>query len=1052
MIDVLPYIGDHGLIDTSARDSQWKPNFVNQVKIVQAPAGVDLSKIKIYYSKDNNPSLSQLHNPLVKNDSGWSATIEDDITEIAALKFDFGDIELNVNDSITLEWPMRAPKEAPSGQVTWNSFGYGATYPDEHGPEPFLPSEPIKVGYEIKADPVGQAQIGDYIWEDLNKNGIQEEDEPGINGVLVKLLKDGVEYKYTRSGKDHYGTDGYFLFPNLPPYDYVLEFELPAGYEVTPKGLGGDNTKDSDIDISTYKTDIITLGVDESNLNIDAGIYQDATLGDYIWHDRNADGKQNSGDVALPNKTVHLYDAGLLANIDADESNDIILDTKQTDANGKYQFTTLDPGFYFIRVVNNGDYKMTNPLVGNNTKDSNLNASGQSDIVFLQSGEVNLDIDGGMYMATLGDLVWHDKNANGVQDSGEPGIKNVTVKLYKDDVLIGQKNTDGSGKYTFEDLTPGNYKVEVMKPTGYDRCSPKDIGTSVPNDNDNKDSDGTPDVLDNPSKSITDSVTLVAGERNKTLDQGLFQYATLGDKVWNDLNHNGIQETNEPGIANVEVELKDVDGNMLTPRRIVTTDGNGYYLFNHIIPGEYRVDFNQAQVTLQDYVITQKDMGDNGLDSDIDGNGQILNITLVSGDNITNMDAGFHKGLIGDYVWEDMNADGIQNDGETGINGVTVKLYNHDGDPSDDVAMQTMLTTDVGGKSGYYAFTDLDVGNYYIEFTTASLPDTYEKVNKDVGDDKKDSDYDPLTNQTATITLAKGEANNTIDAGYYRPASIGNYVWHDLNGDGQQNDAEPGVNGIVVALYGQADGYTAPIAQKTTSDILGESGFYQFDGLKPGSYKVKFDKGTYDLFTLKDHGTNSDGKVPDHIDSDADTLEGILTYGYTIETTLQSNEKDMTWDTGLIQYGSIGNYMWEDKNVDGLQDGDETGIPNGTVALYKRNGIGYDKVNEMQTDENGLYLFTELIPAEYKVEFLDITGYFNTPIKDADPSDQLDSDIDIANKQTTPTFLKSGENYNNLMRAIINQAVSVILYGMTRMLMVFRIRVNWVYRVFLSSY
>ena len=120
-----------------------------------------------------------------KNNSGWSETPPEDITTVKSLKFDFGSIELNVNEEIVLEWPMRAPAGSPVNEPTWNSFGYGATYPDENGPEPFLPSEPIKVGYFIQPDPSSTVNLGDYVWEDMNKNGIQDADEPGINGVLV---------------------------------------------------------------------------------------------------------------------------------------------------------------------------------------------------------------------------------------------------------------------------------------------------------------------------------------------------------------------------------------------------------------------------------------------------------------------------------------------------------------------------------------------------------------------------------------------------------------------------------------------------------------------------------------------------------------------------------------------------------------------------------------------------------------------------------------------------------------------------------------------------
>ena len=66
---------------------------------------------------------------------------------------------------------------------------------------------------------------------------------------------------------------------------------------------------------------------------------------------------------------------------------------------------------------------------------------------------------------------------------------------------------------------------------------------------------------------------------------------------------------------------------------------------------------------------------------------------------------------------------------------------------------------------------------------------------------------------TGPYTLASGETNLTVDAGFYRPASLGDYVWEDLNRDGQQDDGEPGINGVdgeVAELPGRAGLVTGP--------------------------------------------------------------------------------------------------------------------------------------------------------------------------------------------------------------------------------------------------
>src|SRR5690606_10197981 len=136
-------------------------------------------------------------------------------------------------------------------------------------------------------------------------------------------------------------------------------------------------------------------------------------------------------------------------------------------------------------------------------------------------------------LASLGDRVWHDRNANGVQDDGEEGIANVTVNLLLGDctTATGQSTTtNATGIYGFSSLTPGSYCVHFdlnTLPDGF-QVSPQHVG------NDAKDSDA------NPNSGKTQPVTLAAGESNLTLDMGIYQPAppiepaSLGDRVWVD--------------------------------------------------------------------------------------------------------------------------------------------------------------------------------------------------------------------------------------------------------------------------------------------------------------------------------------------------------------------------------------------------------------------------------------------------------------------------------------------------------------------------------------
>ncbi|HHU6751404.1 TPA: SdrD B-like domain-containing protein, partial [Staphylococcus pseudintermedius] len=131
------------------------------------------------------------------------------------------------------------------------------------------------------------------------------------------------------------------------------------------------------------------------------------------------------------------------------------------------------------------------------------------------------------------------------------------------------------------------------------------------------------------------STKVTVGENDDlTIDSGFFKEEVtrqVGDKVWDDLNKNGIQDDNEPGIADVTVTLTDADGNVVDTR---TTDTNGNYLFENVKPGEYTVTFE----TPEGYTPTQTGQGT----SDNDSNGTSTKVTVGDSDDLS-LDSGFYK-------------------------------------------------------------------------------------------------------------------------------------------------------------------------------------------------------------------------------------------------------------------------------------------------------------------------------------------------------------------------------------------------------------------------
>ncbi|RME80364.1 MAG: DUF11 domain-containing protein, partial [Caldilineae bacterium] len=182
---------------------------------------------------------------------------------------------------------------------------------------------------------------------------------------------------------------------------------------------------------------------------------------------------------------------------------------------------------------------------------------------------------------------------------------------------------------------------------------------------------------------------------------------------------------------------------------------------------------------------------------------------------------------LGDFVWEDMNGDGVQNAAENtaGIDGVTVELY-------DAGNLTTPIATTVTSGGGAYSFQHLFPGNYVVKFIK---PTGYEFTLKDsplTTLDSKDSDADQTTGMTDVITLTEGQNDTKWDAGLYRPVTIGDFIFRDVNANKIQDAGETtGVPGVPIQ-----------IANQTTGDVFNATstvtGYYLFDGLPPGVYTI----------------------------------------------------------------------------------------------------------------------------------------------------------------------------------------------------------------------
>ncbi len=799
------------------------------------------------------------------------------------------------------------------------------------------------------------ASIGDYVWADADGDGVQDPGENGISGVNVKLYRNGSYMKQTTTNGA-----GAYHFGNLEAGTYKVKFGDKSGYAFTHKDAGSDNAKDSDAGSDGYTGNIVlSAGADVTTVDCGYVERDECSIGDFVWNDANGNGVQDAGETGIPGVSVRLYQGSDYVKSD------------NTDGSGKYAFDGLDAGTYQVKFpAISGRGFTVKDAGGNDAQDSDAGSGGMTGDIVLSWGGSDMTVDCGYRpLSSIANYVWFDSNKNGIQDDGPAGIDDVTVKLYQGTDKVAETETNWQGRYEFDGLQAGTYRVLFPAIPG------REFTHLHAGSNDDADSDAG-------GGGYTADIVLGWGETNNTVDAGYVchEHASLGDFAWHDVNGNGIQETGETGINGITVRLyHDGDPVPVAATSTATHSGKpGWYTFTGLDAGTYQVGFGAAPGK----VITAKDAGPDGSDSDAGSSGMTGDIVLFWGDCDCTVDCGYRvPAQLGDLAWYDVNENGVQDAGEIGIGGVGVQLY-HDG---------SVVDSTTTAYDGSYHFSGLPAGAYKVKFGAKA---GYAYTAADAGgDDARDSDAD-AAGFTADVTLDWGENDATVDCGYLNraTASLGDFVWYDVDGDGVQDATDGICGGVAVDLY--KDG--GKVAE-TTSDA---SGHYSFTGLEAGVYRVKFQDKTASGYGF----TAPDAGGDDALDSDASVATG-----FTADVVLDWGENDTSVDCGytLLPRASLGDLVWYDVDGDGVQDAAD-GIFGGVVVELYKDG---SKVAETTSNGSGLYSFTGLEAGVYRVKFPDMaaSGYGFTA-QDTGGDDALDSDASGVTGFTADVALDWGEN------------------------------------------
>ncbi|MCB0215418.1 MAG: DNRLRE domain-containing protein, partial [Chloroflexi bacterium] len=443
--------------------------------------------------------------------------------------------------------------------------------------------------------------------------------------------------------------------------------------------------------------------------------------------------------------------------------------------------------------------------------------------------------------------------------------------------------------------------------------------------------DGPPAPVDpvvNTATIMSDSVIPATSDTATTAIQ-----ASIGDRVWADLDGQGDQDPGEPGLGGVEVCATPVGGGATL---CATTDASGEYrIFGIDDTKDYTVSWTPGTEPT-DYVASTPMM---------------LTVTSLqlqaAGGNYTAADFGLRPpggGSIGDTVWIDADEDGMVDMGELPLAGVTVRLYDSSG-------INLLATTTTDG-SGAYTFDGLYAGDYVVRVDETSPVTT---------------PYGVVTTLAAAMELVSGSASNpvavnlptdssvidTVDFGYNWAGSIGDTTYYDDNGNGVQDGLEAVATAVVVTLFYDINGNGEFDLGDPLIGILETdgSGTYTFDNLPPGTYFVKAEEQTVESPSTPGlYGT----MVP--------------TNGEGIGVSLAPSQDFVDADFGFIEAARVEGHVFHDVSNNGVRDPGEPGLTPVEVTLTGFD-IGNNPVSlTTTTDGGGEYSFI-VPPGNYTVTY-----------------------------------------------------------------------------------
>ena len=566
----------------------------------------------------------------------------------------------------------------------------------------------------VNAGMLPASTVGGVFFHDVNDNGLRDENEIGMLGAEVRLVSEDGELDLTQTPAE----DGTYFFDGVMPGRYTLHYLLGEHREMAKVAEGG-NTVAHDGPDTVYGPFEVVMG-EALTLPVAGAV----TLGNFsgaVFEDLNANGQWDEGEKALSGAAVTL----------TPDRTGIEAAQAVTGADGAFDLEGLRPAGYTLTVALPEGYIFSCPLEG-----LAFGTLGEQSLVCAwQTLTDRTDkAIGAVKPGSISGVIWLDENEDGTRGEGELLMSGVSLELVDERGGTVVKRTASTDQgFRFDNVRPGTYTVRLTLP---DQSSPA--------------ADSASTFVANGLRMTQTGVTVEAGEDVDGLTTGLVSATSVAGRLY--LDENGARTP----LAGVTVSL--YKGGELSPLMTVLTDDSGRYRFDGLWPADYYLEAGLPSGTI--FVRPDDpnyESGASAVTASREGAGTSELFYLHMAQHRLDMDVIYIKpARVGDLAWLDENGNGLVDEGEPGIPGITVQLL------QDGEAVYETVTD----AYGYYLFTDVYPGAYtlvakaYPELTPTSQVESLRIISSClVGGDGNEAHSDPFE-------VESGSLNVNYDLGY----------------------------------------------------------------------------------------------------------------------------------------------------------------------------------------------------------------------------------------------------------------------------------------------